>query len=165
MNQASAHLNSPAYALVDCNNFYCSAERLFDAKLHKKPVVVLSNNDGNVISRSNEAKQFVPMGAPYFKYQSLLEARKAFVFSSNYELYGDMSSRVMESLQQWTPEVEVYSIDEAFLGLDVPRRGLDFLLMKRSIEFYISLYFSCLSRSIDTRFSSLASFLCIFPSF
>ena len=103
------------FALVDCNNFYASCERVFNPSLRAKPIAVLSNNDGCVIARSNEAKPFVPMGAPAFKYQSVFEQHKVNVFSSNYALYGDMSSRVMNTLSQFTPDIEVYSIDEAFL--------------------------------------------------
>ena len=107
------------YALVDCNNFYASCERVFAPRLNGKPVVVLSNNDGCVIARSDEAKAVgIPMGAPLHEYENTLKRNKVAVFSSNYALYGDMSARVMESLSQFTPAVEVYSIDEAFLGLD-----------------------------------------------
>ena len=110
---------SNAFALIDCNNFYASTERVFNPKLHKKPVVVLSNNDGCVIARSEEAKQIgVTMGAPLFKVKNLLDENRAEIFSSNYELYGDMSARVMENLRSFSPEVEIYSIDEAFLGFD-----------------------------------------------
>jgi DNA polymerase V len=110
------------FALVDCNNFYASCERIFRPDLAKKPIVVLSNNDGCVIARSNEAKALkIPMGAPAFKFQKLLEKNNVHVFSSNYALYGDMSTRVMNLLGQHTPEVEIYSIDEAFLNL----KGLD----------------------------------------
>jgi DNA polymerase V len=116
-----------AIALVDCNNFYVSAERAFDSKLEKKPVVVLSNNDGCIISRSNEAKKLVPMGAPLFQYEKVLSDAGAEIFSSNYELYGDMSERVMHSLHSFTPEVEVYSIDEAFLGLNETAKGFDYV--------------------------------------
>lgn len=104
------------YALVDCNNFYASCERLFRPSLRNEPIVVLSNNDGCVISRSNEAKALgVPMGAPAFKYKELLESKNIHVFSSNYALYGDMSNRVMNLLTSYTPDIEIYSIDEAFL--------------------------------------------------
>ncbi|NQW37059.1 MAG: Y-family DNA polymerase [Flavobacteriales bacterium] len=104
------------YALVDCNNFYASCERLFKPNLRDKPIVVLSNNDGCVIARSNEAKALgVPMGAPAFKYKDLFEKNNIHVFSSNYALYGDMSSRVMNMLSSYTPDIEIYSIDEAFL--------------------------------------------------
>ena len=106
------------FALVDCNNFYASCERVFNPSLRNKPIVVLSNNDGCVIARSNEAKALgVPMGAPAFKYKKLFEENKIHVFSSNYALYGDMSSRVMSILSNYTPEIEIYSIDEAFLKL------------------------------------------------
>ncbi|MCF8362367.1 MAG: Y-family DNA polymerase [Prolixibacteraceae bacterium] len=104
------------YALVDCNNFYASCERVFRPELNGKPVVVLSNNDGCVIARSNEAKALgVPMGAPAFKYDKLFRDNGVAVFSSNYALYGDMSNRVMTILGEMSPEIEVYSIDEAFL--------------------------------------------------
>lgn len=118
---------SPAIALVDCNNFYVSAERAFNPQLESKPVVVLSNNDGCVISRSPEAKQLIPMGAPLFQYEAVLEENEAAIFSSNYELYGDLSERVMNSLQSFTPEIEVYSIDEAFLGLQETKKTFDYL--------------------------------------
>ena len=108
------------YALVDCNNFYVSCERVFNPSLKSKPVVVLSNNDGCIIARSNEAKSLgIPMGAPMFKYKTLLKDNNVMVYSSNYTLYGDMSSRVMSCLKAFTPEVEVYSIDEAFLYFSV----------------------------------------------
>ena len=103
-------------ALVDCNNFYASCERVFDPSLNGKPVVVLSNNDGCVIARSNEAKALgIPMGAPLFKYARLIEAEQVRVFSSNFALYGDMSRRVMNILEQNARRIEIYSIDEAFL--------------------------------------------------
>ncbi|HYN83672.1 MAG TPA: Y-family DNA polymerase [Pyrinomonadaceae bacterium] len=106
------------YAAVDCDNFYVACERVFDPRLARRPVVVLSNNDGCVISRSQEAKRLgIRMGAPLFQIRALTEAQGVRVFSSNYALYGDMSRRVMETLATFTPEVEVYSIDEAFLGL------------------------------------------------
>ncbi|MDC0553804.1 Y-family DNA polymerase [Flavobacteriaceae bacterium] len=106
------------FALVDCNNFYASCERVFNPKLEKKPIVILSNNDGCVISRSNEAKALgIPMGAPAFKYDPLLKKNKVHVFSSNFPLYGDMSNRVMNILSSYTPNIEIYSIDEAFLEL------------------------------------------------
>ena len=107
------------FALVDCNNFYASCERVFNPSLEGKPIVVLSNNDGCIIARSNEAKALgIKMGDPYFKSRELIEQNKVVVFSSNYELYGDMSSRVMQTLELHTPQVENYSIDEAFLLLD-----------------------------------------------
>jgi DNA polymerase V len=104
------------FALVDCNNFYASCERVFNPNLRDQPVAVLSNNDGCVIARSDEAKALgLPMGAPAFKYKTFFRTHNVQVFSSNYPLYGDMSSRVMRILEQFTPDVEVYSIDEAFL--------------------------------------------------
>ena len=104
------------FALVDCNNFYASCERVFQPQLNNKPIAVLSNNDGCVISRSDEAKALgLPMGAPAFKYETFFKENNINVFSSNYSLYGDMSERVMNILGQFTPDIEIYSIDEAFL--------------------------------------------------
>ncbi len=104
------------FALVDCNNFYASCERVFRPDLNSKPVVVLSNNDGCVIARSNEAKKLnIPMGAPAFKFKDIFKKNKVHVFSSNFALYGDMSGRVMNILSELAPEIEIYSIDEAFL--------------------------------------------------
>lgn len=106
------------FALVDCNNFYASCERVFQPKLRNKPIVVLSNNDGCVIARSNEAKPFIPMGAAAFEYKDVFAKNGIHVFSSNYALYGDMSNRVMNLLAEFSPEIEVYSIDEAFLRFE-----------------------------------------------
>ena len=106
------------FALVDCNNFYASCERTFRPELRLQPVVVLSNNDGCIIARSEEAKAIgIKMGAPEFKCRDLLKKHDVSVFSSNYALYGDMSSRVMRLLGKLAPEIEVYSIDEAFLDM------------------------------------------------
>ena len=106
------------FALVDCNNFYVSCERVFNPRLEAKPVVVLSNNDGCVVSRSNEAKALkIPMGIAAFKVKHIFEKNNVEVFSSNYSLYADMSSRVMRTLSTFTPAIEVYSIDEGFLNL------------------------------------------------
>lgn len=106
------------YALVDCNNFYASCERVFNPSLNGRAIVVLSNNDGCIVARSNEAKALgIAMGTPYFKAKSIIKKNNVKVFSSNYTLYGDMSSRVMETLCNFTPEMEIYSIDEAFLNL------------------------------------------------
>jgi len=106
------------FALVDCNNFYASCERVFDPRLEGKPVVVLSNNDGIVVARSNEAKALgIGMGVPEFQIRHLIRRHDVQVFSSNYTLYGDMSRRVMEALSQFAPDIEIYSIDEAFLSL------------------------------------------------
>ncbi len=106
------------YALVDCNNFYASCERVFDPALTGRPVVVLSNNDGCVVARSQEAKTLgIPMGAPAFEWAALLEKYNVAICSSNYALYGDMSQRVMQTLKDLVKDVEVYSIDEAFLDL------------------------------------------------
>ena len=105
-------------ALIDCNSFYVSCERLFNPKIRKKPVVVLSNNDGCIISRSNEAKTLgIKMGEPYFKARNIIVKNNVQVFSSNYSLYGDISRRVMRTLKRFNSEIEVYSIDEAFLDL------------------------------------------------
>lgn len=107
------------FALVDCNNYYVSCERVFNPKLEGKPVVVLSNNDGCVVAASNEAKALgLKMGSPAFKCEDLFLKHNVFVYSSNYALYGDMSDRVMKTLAQFTPEMEIYSIDEAFLSFD-----------------------------------------------
>lgn len=106
------------FALVDCNNFYVSCERVFNPKLEEKPVIVLSNNDGCVVARSDEVKALgVKMGIPVFKCKDLIKKHRIHVYSSNYALYGDMSQRVMDTLAQFTPDLEIYSIDEAFLSL------------------------------------------------
>ena len=107
------------FALIDCNNFYASCERVFRPDLNGKPIVVLSNNDGCVIARSNEAKAIgIPMGAPAFEYESIFKQNKVSVFSANFALYGDMSNRVMTILADYSPDIEIYSIDEAFLKLN-----------------------------------------------
>jgi DNA polymerase V len=104
------------YVLVDCNNFFVSCERVFAPNIENRPVVVLSNNDGCVISRSAEAKKLgIKMGEPYFKIKELCQKKNVVVFSSNFALYGNLSDRVMRILQEEAPEIEVYSIDEAFL--------------------------------------------------
>jgi DNA polymerase V len=108
-------------AIVDCNSFYCACERLFQPQLQHAPVVVLSNNDGCIVSRSDEAKQLgINMAIPYFQAKELIEKNKVHAFSSNYHLYGDLSWRVMETMRQLAPpgSVEVYSVDEAFINLD-----------------------------------------------
>ena len=106
-------------ALIDCNNFYASCERIFNPKLMGRPIVVLSNNDGCIITRSAEAKQLgIKMGDPYFKAKKIIDKNNVKVFSSNYSLYGDISQRVMETLAKFAADVEIYSIDEAFLGLN-----------------------------------------------
>jgi DNA polymerase V len=121
-------------ALVDCNNFYASCERVFDPRLAGRPVVVLSNNDGNIVARSNEIKALgIENGSPLFKVRSLLEAHGAAILSSNYELYGDMSTRVMTVLSDFTDQVENYSIDEAFLGLHI-KPGESFADIGREIR-------------------------------
>ena len=105
-------------ALIDCNSFYVSCERLFNPKINNKPVVVLSNNDGCVISRSIESKKIgIKMGEPYFKVKELVKKNKVHIFSSNYALYGDISRRVMKTLKSFSNKIEIYSIDEAFISL------------------------------------------------
>ena len=105
-------------ALIDCNSFYVSCERLFNPKINNKPVVVLSNNDGCVISRSLEAKKIgIKMGEPYFKVKELVKKNNVHIFSSNYALYGDISRRVMKTLKSFSDKIEIYSIDEAFVDL------------------------------------------------
>src|SRR5690606_8797558 len=100
------------YALIDCNNFYASCERVFRPDLNEKPIVVLSNNDGCVIARSNEAKAIgIPMGAPVFEYEKQIKQHGVQVFSANFALYGDMSNRVMAILSNYSPDIEIYSID------------------------------------------------------
>lgn len=106
------------FGLADCNNFYCSCERVFRPDLRNKPVVVLSNNDGCIVARSEESKRLgIKMGEPYFKIKDLLEKNDVAVFSSNYILYGDMSRRVMSLLSSYFPKISIYSIDEAFIDL------------------------------------------------
>jgi DNA polymerase V len=131
------------YALVDCNNFYASCERVFQPQLVGKPIVILSNNDGCIISRSDEARALdIPMGVPEFKVRQDLRAKNIHVFSSNYPLYGDLSNRVMTILEGFTPHVERYSIDEAFLNFDGFKKT-DFhdygLQMKNRIMKWLSL--------------------------
>ncbi len=111
-------MKQPIFALVDCNNFFVSCERLFRPELAERPVVVLSSNDGCAVSRSNQAKALgIPMGAPAFKYRQLFKDNGVVAFSANFELYGDMSRRLTEILARVTPRIEVYSVDESFLDL------------------------------------------------
>jgi DNA polymerase V len=114
------------FALIDCNNFFVSCERVFNPKLHNVPVVVLSNNDGCVVARSEEAKALgLTMGIPFFKCKNFCKEHNIVALSSNYQLYGDMSYRVMEGLRQLNSKIEVYSIDEAFLDLShVPKASM-----------------------------------------
>ena len=105
-------------ALADCNNFYVSCERVFNPSIKNEPVLVLSNNDGCIIARSNESKKLgFKMGEPIFKKRKFIEKNKIKIFSTNFSLYGDMSNRVMSILMKESPEIEIYSIDEAFLNL------------------------------------------------
>ncbi|MBI9031478.1 Y-family DNA polymerase [bacterium] len=110
--------NNPIFALIDCNNFYASCERVFRPELEGKPIAVLSNNDGCVIARSQEVKDLgIPMGTPAFKNEYLFKKHGIHVFSSNYTLYADMSNRVMNTIAEFCPDIEVYSIDESFIDL------------------------------------------------
>jgi len=114
------------FALVDCNNFYVSCERLFNPIIKNRPAVVLSNNDSCVISRSNEAKNLgIKMGDPLFKIENKINLYNIAVFSSNFSLYGDISSRVMEIIRKFSPDIEIYSIDEAFINLTDINMNLD----------------------------------------
>ena len=120
------------YAIVDCNNFYASCQRVFRPELDNKPIVVLSNNDGCIIARSNEAKALgIPMGAPEYQWRGFFKSQHVHVFSSNYALYGDMSSRVMSMLERFHPAVEVYSIDEAFINVSGISRALHYAHAKQ----------------------------------
>lgn len=155
------------FALVDCNNFYASCERIFQPQLEGKPIAILSNNDGCVIARSNEAKALgLPMGAPAFKYKHFFKTHQVRVFSSNYPLYGDMSGRIMSVLKQFTPKVEVYSIDEAFLqfegfdrydlgqyGMDVKKRVRKWTGMPVSIGVAPSKALAKVANKIAKKFS------------
>lgn len=123
------------FGIVDCNNFYVSCERVFQPVLESKPVVVLSNNDGNIIARSNEAKSLgITMGMPFFKAQPLIEKNDITWFSSNYALYGDMSRRVMDTIDQFVPALEHYSIDEAFVNLDQKEAEADAHKIKSTVK-------------------------------
>ncbi|MCX8514958.1 MAG: DNA polymerase V subunit UmuC, partial [Burkholderiales bacterium] len=106
-------------ALIDCNNFYVSCERLFQPKLEKQPVIVLSNNDGCVVARSNEAKALnIKMGQPFYQIKNFCQQHNVQTFSSNYELYGDISARVMQTIAKFSEQQEIYSIDESFILLN-----------------------------------------------
>lgn len=108
-------------ALVDCNNFYVSCEKAFNGVIQTKPTIVLSNNDGCVVARSNDVKQWIKMGQPVFEVEDIIKEHDIQVYSSNYTLYATMSDRVMRVLSQFSPTLEVYSIDEAFADLtDLP---------------------------------------------
>lgn len=154
------------YALVDCNNFYVSCERVFQPQYNGKPVVVLSNNDGCIISRSYEAKEIgIPMGTPEFKVRDAIKQHNIKVFSSNYALYGDLSQRVMKILEKFCPSVEVYSIDEAFLnfdgmnisdyhqyGLDVQKKLMKWLSIPTGIGFASTKALAKLANRIAKKF-------------
>ena len=123
------------FALADCNNFFASCERVFRPELNGRPVIVLSNNDGCAVARSNEAKALgIKMGDPYFKIRSIIERNNVAVFSGNFALYGDMSRRVQEVLRRYSPSVEQYSIDEAFLDLRGLNGDLDALAKRISAD-------------------------------
>lgn len=155
------------YCLIDCNNFYASCERAFRPSLNGKPVVVLSNNDGCVIARSNEAKKIgIPMGAPAFKFQPLFDKHDVAVFSANFPLYGDLSNRVMTLLSEYSSETEVYSIDECFLyfsgydnfnlvdmGLDMRSKIYKFVQIPVSVGFATTKALSKVANRIAKKFS------------
>lgn len=122
------------FALCDVNSFYASCETVFRPDLKGKPVVVLSNNDGCVIARSAEAKPFVKMGEPYFKQKDAFRRHGVVCFSSNYELYADMSNRVMSTLEEMLPRCEIYSIDEVFCDLTGVRNCRDLTEFGREIR-------------------------------
>ena len=124
-----------AFALVDCNNFYASCEKLFRPDLRHTPIVVLSNNDGCIVARSKEAKALgIKMGVPVFQVQDVLRKHGIVCFSSNYALYADMSNRVMTTLEEEAPRLEVYSIDEAFMDLTGVERVTDLLAFGQRVK-------------------------------
>lgn len=130
------------YGILDCNSFYASCERVFKPHLIDKPIVVLSNNDGCVIARSEEAKDFVPMGAEAYKYVKVFEENAIHVFSSNYSLYGDLSTRVVSILSKFSTDIEIYSIDEAFFKLDhvkIDEIADYILIIKKTIEKWVGI--------------------------
>ena len=130
------------YGLCDCNNFYASCERVFRPDLVGRPVVVLSNNDGCIIARSNEAKALgIGMGQPFYQIRPLIDRGLVTVFSANFALYGDLSRRVMATLRSLVPGIEVYSIDEAFFDLRGMAEPLDEL--GRSINFFFADFINC----------------------
>ncbi len=111
-------MKSKIYALIDCNNFFASCERVFNPILINKPIAILSNNDGCIIARSSEVKKLgIPMGAPFHEWKHVIDQYNVHIFSANFHLYGDMSNRVMKILEQFSPDVQIYSIDEAFIDL------------------------------------------------
>ncbi|HSW66544.1 MAG TPA: Y-family DNA polymerase [Bacillota bacterium] len=113
-------MSTPIFALIDCNNFFVSCERLFRPELEGKPVVVLSSNDGCVVARSNESKRLgIPMGAPAFKWRDAFKQHNITTFSANFEIYGDISKRITSLLTTVTPRIEIYSVDESFLDLSL----------------------------------------------
>lgn len=124
--------------LIDCNNFYVSCERVFQPRLNLEPVIVLSNNDGCVIARSNESKRLgIAMGEPFFKIKKFCEANNVHVFSSNHELYADISYRVMQIIKKHFNQVEIYSIDEAFVGIQAKPNGIDLQMISENLQKHI----------------------------
>ncbi|EKD92415.1 MAG: hypothetical protein ACD_29C00022G0001 [uncultured bacterium] len=139
---SSTHSKDTCFALVDCNNFYVSCERIFNPRLTDKPVIVLSSNDGCVVARSNEAKSLgIKMGQPYFQIETLCRQHRVHIFSSNFALYGDISKRVMQTLSDLCLDMEIYSVDEAFLRLDkMPVDAVDYSKkIKETIWQYIGI--------------------------
>lgn len=128
--------HEPVFALIDCNSFYASCERVFRPDLKNTPIVVLSNNDGNVIARSADSKQYIEMGEPYYKIKHKLKQHGIVAFSSNYALYGDISQRVMTIIESMVPAVEIYSIDEAFADLTGVHGNLEDLGRKIKAAIY-----------------------------
>lgn len=134
-------MQSTMYGLVDCNNFFVSCERVFNPKLRDIPVVVLSNNDGCVISRSNEAKKLgIAMGEPFFKIRDLVYKNNVVALSSNFALYGDLSARVMSVITNYFPDVSIYSIDEAFIDLSTLQQNFDLYASCLELSNKIDLY-------------------------
>ena len=127
------------FGLIDCNNFYASCQRVFRPDLVGKPIVVLSNNDGCVIARSNEAKELgIPMGAVAYQYEKLFTEKNVVVFSANFALFGDMSQRVMNILSEYSPDMEIYSIDEAFLKFTGFEQYFNFQTMGEDMQLKVT---------------------------
>jgi DNA polymerase V len=128
-------MSQHTFGLIDCNNFYASCERVFQPRLEGKPVVILSNNDGNIISRTNEAKALnLTMGMPFFKAEPIIKQHSVEWFSSNYTLYGSMSRRVMDTIDEFVPAVEHYSIDEAFVQITGDEPAEDGRAIKETVR-------------------------------
>src|SRR5918911_4163340 len=128
-------MTEQTFGLIDANNFYVSCERVFQPRLEGQAVVVLSNNDGNIIARSNEAKALsLTIGMPFFKAKPLIEKHGVAYFSSNYTLYGSLSRRMMDTINEFAPALERYSIDEAFVLLDVGRQDNDAHQLRETVR-------------------------------